>query len=300
MKKLFTKELTIGLCVILALLILFFGIDYLKGINVFKAANYYYVSYTNVNGLAISAPVTANGYKVGQVREIAYEYDNPGHVKVEVSLDKALRIPQGTKAMLVTDLLGTASIALNMPDSTPDYHNVGDKLIGEVATGMMDNVANDVLPAVTSLVPKIDSLLTSITALMADPALTSSIRRLDNITANLESTTSQLSKSMASMPAVMNSAKGVAGNLDSISSDLKVLSAELREMPLDSTMQNVYATTASLRNMLETLKSKDSSLGLLMNDPGLYNNLNNAVGSLDSLLIDVKKNPKRYISIKLL
>lgn len=300
MKKLFNKELTIGLCVALALLILFFGIDYLKGINVFKAANYYYVSYTNVNGLAISAPVTANGYKVGQVREIAYEYDNPGHVKVEVSLDKELRIPRGTKAMLVTDLLGTASIALNMPDSTPDYHTVGDRLIGEVATGMMDNVANDVLPAVTSLVPKIDSLLTSITALVADPALTSSIRRLDNITANLESTTSQLSRSMVSMPAVMNNAKKIAGNLDSISSNLKFLSAELREMPLDSTMQNVYATTVSLRNMLETLKSNDSSLGLLMNDPGLYNNLNNAAGSLDSLLIDVKKNPKRYISIKLL
>lgn len=300
MKKLFNKELTIGLCVVLALLILFFGIDYLKGINVFKAANYYYVSYTNVNGLAISAPVTANGYKVGQVREMAYEYDNPGHVRVEVSLDKELRIPRGTKARLVTDLLGTSSISLEMPAGATDNHNVGDKLIGEVATGMMDNVANDVLPGVASLMPKIDSLLTSITKLVADPALTNSIRRLDNITANLESTTSQLSRSMASMPAVMTNAKSVTGNLDSISADLKVLSAELRDMPLDSTMQNVYATTASLRDMLDNLRSKDSSLGLLMNDPALYNNLNNAVGSLDSLLIDVKKNPKRYISIKLL
>lgn len=300
MKKLFTKELTIGLCVVLALLILFFGIDYLKGINVFKAANYYYVSYNNVTGLAISAPVTANGYKVGLVREMAYEYDNPGHVKVEVSLDKELRIPKGTKARLVTDLLGTASISLEMPDSAPDYHDVGDKLIGEVATGMMDNVANDVLPAVTSLVPKIDSLLTSITALVSDPALTGSIRRLDKISANLEMTTAHLSQSTASLPAVMTNAKGIAGNLDSISTDLKVISAELKEMPLDSTMQNVYAATTSLRHMLDALQSDESSLGLLMHNPDLYNNLNNAVGSLDSLLIDVKKNPKRYISIKLL
>ncbi len=300
MKKLFTKELTIGLCVILALLILFFGIDYLKGINVFKAANYYYVSYTNVNGLTISAPVTANGYKVGLVREMEYEYDNPGHVKVEISLDKALRIPKGTKAILVTDLLGTASISLDLPDTAPDYHNVGDKLSGEIATGMMDNVANDVLPAVTSLVPKIDSLLTSVTALVADPALTGSIRRLDNITANLEAMTANLSKATTSMPAVMADAKNIAGNLDSISSDLKVISAELREMPLDSTMQNVYVATLSLRQILDAMQSKDSSLGLLLNDPELYNNLNSTVGSLDSLLIDVKKNPKRYISIKLL
>lgn len=100
MKKFFSKELTIGLCVVLALLILFFGIDYLKGINVFKASNYYYVSYTNVNGLAVSSPVTASGFKVGLVREIRYEYDNPGHVLVEISLDKALKIPSGTKAEL--------------------------------------------------------------------------------------------------------------------------------------------------------------------------------------------------------
>ena len=80
MKKFFSREIIIGLSVLLSLLILFFGIDYLKGINVFKAANYYYASFTNVAGLAQSAPVTVNGFKVGLVREINYEYDNPGHV----------------------------------------------------------------------------------------------------------------------------------------------------------------------------------------------------------------------------
>ncbi len=84
MKKIFRREVIIGLCVIIALLILTFGIQFLKGVNVFKAANYYYTSYTNVEGLAISAPVTLNGFKVGQVREIKYEYNNPGHVSVEL------------------------------------------------------------------------------------------------------------------------------------------------------------------------------------------------------------------------
>jgi phospholipid/cholesterol/gamma-HCH transport system substrate-binding protein len=300
MKKPLKQELIIGLCVILALLILFFGIDYLKGINVFKAANYYYVSYTNVEGLSVSSPVTANGFKVGLVRDMAYEYDNPGHVKVEISLDKELKVPQGTKAKLVVDILGTATIALEMPQPASSYCKVGDSLDGYIATGMMDNVTNDLLPSVASIMPKIDTLITSINTLVADPALAASIHRLDNITANLEATTAQLAKSTSTLPTVMTSAKSAVGNVDAISSDLKVLSAELRDMPLDSTMQNVYASTIALRQMLASLQSKDSSLGMLMNDPALYNNLNNAVGSLDSLLIDVKKNPKRYISIKLL
>lgn len=299
MKKLFSKELTIGLCAVIALLILFFGIDYLKGINVFKASNYYYVSYTSVNGLAVSSPVTASGFKVGLVREIQYEYNNPGHVLVEISLDKDLKVPTGTKAELVTDLLGTATISLKMPESAT-YHNVGDRLTGVVATGMMDNVATEVLPSLTVMIPKIDSLLTSITTLVADPALINSIRRMDNISANLESATAQLSASMKPLPSVMNNADEVARNLSVISDDLKVLSAELKAMPLDSTMRNVYHTTEALSQIVEKMQTDESSLGLLMNDPALYNNLNSAVGSLDSLLIDVKKNPKRYISIKLL
>ena len=86
MKKVFRKEILIAVCVLSALAILVFGIDFLKGVNVFKATNYYYATYTDVQGLAVSAPVTLSGYKVGQVRDITYEYDNPGHVRVEIAL----------------------------------------------------------------------------------------------------------------------------------------------------------------------------------------------------------------------
>ena len=124
MKKIFRKEVLIGLIVLLAGAILIVGIDVLKGINIFKGDNYYYVIYTNVQGLAQSAPVTVNGFKVGLVREIEYEYDNPGHVKVELSLDRHLVVPHGTKAVLATDLLGTASVALEMGTS-PEHYKVG-------------------------------------------------------------------------------------------------------------------------------------------------------------------------------
>ena len=192
MNKKISKEILIGVSVLVALVALFFGINYLKGINVFKAANYYYASYTNVSGLTVSSPVTVNGFKVGLVREIQYEYDNPGHILVELSLDKQLRIPYGTKAILKTDILGTASIELAMND-TIAYHEIGDKIAGTTPSGLMDNISNDVLPSVASIMPKIDSLLSTVNALISDPALANSVRRLDNITANLEASCAQLS-----------------------------------------------------------------------------------------------------------
>lgn len=306
MKKKYSKELVIGLSVIAMMLILIFGIDYLKGINVFKASNYYYASYTNVAGLAQSAPVTINGYKVGLVREINYEYDNPGHVKVEMSLDKKLRVPQGTKAVLVCDMLGTATIQLEMAHNN-NFHNVGDMLIGETAPGLLDGVQKDVMPSLGSVMEKLDSLLSALNYIATNPALTNAVNRLDDIMANVETSSANLDRTMRSMPSIasdagvtMKNVTEISKNLHSISSDLSEVSAQLKSTPIDSTLNNVYQITESLDDMTRKLNSTNSSLGLLLNDRGLYDNLNGSAASLDSLLRDVKKNPKRYISIKLL
>ncbi len=291
MKK---KEILVGLTVALALVLLFVGINFLKGVNVFKAANYYYVSYTNVNGLTVSSPVTINGFKVGQVRDINYEYDNPGHVLVELSLDKKLKVPSGSKAIIKSDLLGTASVELQFSTSA-DSHDVGDKLIGEAMPSMLDNVASELMPTVSSIFPKVDSLLTSVNRLVSDSALLSSVKRLDKITANLEATTVNLNRTLATMPKVMTTVDGVALNLDTITANLALVSQELKEMPIESTLQNVHDITADMKVLTGKLNSTDNSLGLLLNDRGLYDHLNGAAGGLDSLLFDVKKNPKRYI-----
>lgn len=299
MNKSYKKEVVIGICVILALCFLFLGIDYLKGINIFKPSNYYLVSYTNVKGLAVSAPVNINGFKVGQVRSIQYEYDNPGHVLVELSLDKALKVPVDSKAIIESDMLGTASVTLKMAAGN-DYHKVGDHLIGETAAGMMDNVSENLLPSVSQIFPKIDSLLTSLNAVAGDPALLSAIKRLDGISASLDATMRQLNKSVKTLPAVMDNVESTTKNLDKLSNDLAELSATLKSLPVDSTFNNINILSNNLAKMSEDLNNPNSTLGLMMHDPALYNNLNSTVSSLDSLFIDIKKNPKRYISIKLL
>lgn len=300
MKKKFSKEFLIGLLVLVAGVALFFGINYLNGINVFKAANYYYVSYTNVSGLTVSSPVTLNGFQVGLVREIEYEYDNPGHVKVELSLDRQLNIPTGSTASIKLDMLGTASVELNFSDSK-QYYKVGDTLEGVAMGGLVDNLSKDLMPGIVAILPKMDSIMSSVNKLISDPALLESVQRLSAITANLEKSTAQLSSMMnTSVPGTLDNVNALSANLNTISNDLAVLSGQLKDMPLDSTMRNVNAITANVNDLTSKMQDKNSSLGLLLNDTGLYDNLNNAAGSLDSLLIDVKKNPKRYISIKLL
>ena len=123
-----TKEVKIGLIGIAALAMLIYGINYLKGINMFQSANYYYVEYTNINGLAGSSPVFANGFKVGTVRSINYNYKKPGHVTVEVEVDKEMRIPKGSKGELVTEMLGTVKMNLLLNDKTNEFFQPGDGL----------------------------------------------------------------------------------------------------------------------------------------------------------------------------
>ncbi len=298
MKKIFRKEVMIGLLVILALVILYFGINFLKGVNIFKAANYYYASYTNVEGLAVSAPVTLNGYKVGLVREINYDFNNPGHVTVEMSLDKSLKLPKGTVASLGSDLLGTASISLNLGKQTDGFHAVGDTVPGRLNAGMMAALSENLLPAVNSVVPKIDTLLTNLNTLVADPALATSLKRLDGITAELNATLQSLHRVTASLAPVANDVKNITANVDTITGDLTSVTGKLKDAPVDSLVNDLQATVANLEALTAQLNNRDSSVGKLLNDPALYDNLNSTVASLDSLFVDIKRNPKRYISIK--
>lgn len=293
------KEIIIGSCVILALAVLYFGIEYLKGVNLFKPANYYSAMYTDVAGLQKSAPVTLNGLKVGQVSSIGYEYKNPGHVLVEMSLDKELRIPSGSKAVIEQDLLGTATVVLHMSDAT-EYQPVGSRLEGETATGLMGTVSQQLMPSVSAIFPKIDTLLTSVNALAANPALAASVTRLDDITLNIDRTIRQLNAAVATLPATASNINTVSANLTTMTDDLSQFTGKINAIPVDSLANNLTTLSANLRQLSTELNNPNSTLGALTHDRELYNNLNAAAASLDSLLIDVKRNPKRYISIKLL
>lgn len=297
MKKIFTKEVKIGLSVIISLAILFFGINFLKGVNIFKAANYYYASYTDVTGLTTSAPVTINGFKVGIVRSMNYDYEHPGNVLVEISLDKQLKVPQGSKAVLVTDFLGTASIALDMAKSN-EICAVGSRLEGEQKPGLMDALGQSVMPSMSQIMPKIDTLLTNINTLVGDPALVASVKRIDGITAQLENTSRNLTALTARLAPVVGDVKSITASADSLMANLNDVSMTVKRANIDSLIADLEATTSNLKQLSAQLNDPNSSLGKVMHDPALYDNINSTVASLDSLFVDIKKNPKRYIHIK--
>ncbi|MCH5235475.1 MAG: MCE family protein [Muribaculaceae bacterium] len=300
MKRFFTKEVIIGLCVAVAILILCFGIEFLKGINVFKPSNFYVAQYENVEGLEIAAPVLIDGYKVGQVREINFNYQNPGKIEVLMALNKELHLPVDSKALIGTTLLSGSFIDIKLGQSS-EMLPLGSEIMSGSTPDLMASLSNDVLPAVSAMVPKIDSLLVSVNNLVSDPALAASIKNIETITANLSSTSHSLNLLMnRQVPNLVNGANIAVTNLDTITANLNVLSRELNRLPLNQTVENVNGLTANLVKFTGNLNNPNSTLGELTQDSELYDKLNRLTADIDSLIIDIKKNPKRYISIKLL
>lgn len=300
MKKIFSKELIIGISVLVAIAILIIGIDYLKGINLFKPANFYYANYTDVAGLETAAPVMLNGYKVGQVREIKYDYSNPGHIKVLLALNKELKLPEDTKALIGSNFLSGAFVDLQLGTSKRTLA-VGADIESGKSSDVLSAITDEVMPKINRILPRVDTLLYNLNTLVADPALATSISRLDGITNNVLLTTNGLRTSLSTqVPYILTNAGHAVRNIDTITYNLTGLSRQLKELPLQSTMANVEQITANLTRFSEQLNDTKSTLGKLTTDPELYNRLNTVAADIDSLIVDIKKNPKRYISIKLL
>lgn len=307
MKKLVSKEFTIGLSVLAGLVILYFGINYLKGINLFKKGNFYYVNYENVAGLETAAPITIDGYKVGEVREIKFDYKNPGIIRVTLSINKDLKVPDDSRAVIVSGLMSGPSIQLQLGKSK-DYLPEEGIIKGELEKGLMNAVNEDVMPTVAELLPHIDSLILSLNTTAANLAalsgkeeLSHSVDNIDRITSDLAALSQTLNSTMSKkVPGLMNDAGAVADNLKIVTGNVAQITEELKKLPLQTSLQNVEETTANLERLSRDLCSTNGTIGKLINDPTLYHQLNRVTADIDSLINDVKANPKRYINIKLL
>ena len=293
--KWFTKEVKIALVAIVGIVIMYFGMQFLKGLTMFSAGNSYYVSFDDVSGLSAASPVFANGYKVGVVEDIMYDYSRPDHILAVVGLDNKLKVPRGTRAEISSDFLGNVKLELKFGPNSTDLLPVGDTIQGGMQAGLMGKAA-DMLPQIEQMLPKLDSILVQVNTLLANPAINNSLQNVEQITASLTATTRELNQLSASlngkMPAMLTKADGVLANTET-------LTRKLNDIDVAATMQKVDRTMANVEQASATLNSKEGTLGLLMRDPGLYNNLNAAMHSADSLLIDLRQHPKRYVHFSL-
>lgn len=286
-----TKEIKIALVAIVGILIMYFGINFLKGMNLFSTNNAYYMTFDDIQGLGGSTPIYADGYKVGIVDGLEYDYKENGPIKVKVDIIKDLRIPQGSKAEIVKDLMGNLQVNLLLANNPRERVEPGGIIPGAVNGGMMDKAAN-LVPVVEKMLPKLDSILTSVNALLADPALAASLHNVETITSNLTVSTRELNTLMAGLnkqvPGMIGKANGVLDNTNR-------LTANLASLDVQGTLNKVNQTLESAHQFTEKLNSNQGSLGLLMNDTKLYDNLTSTMSHADSLVIDLKAHPKRYV-----
>lgn len=291
MNKIFTKEVKIALVAIAALVLLFFGLNFLKGLTLFSSSATYNMSFKDLKGLSESTAIYADGYKVGTVTSIEYDYENAGNVLVKCDIDPQLRIPKGSQAEIESDLMGNIKVNLLLANNPKEKIEPGGLIMGIDGKGMMAQF-QEVLPAVMAIVPKLDSIVTSVNTILANPSIVNILRNAEDMTANLKVTTSELN-SLAmqlnrSVPGMMQHANATLQNTET-------LTGNLARVDVDATMKKIDSTLDNLEQMSKALNNREGTLGLLMYDKGVYNNLNSTMRHADSLMIDLKAHPKRYV-----
>ncbi|WP_314950234.1 MlaD family protein [Tannerella forsythia] len=293
MKMKFSKEATIGVVSIISLVLLYIGVNYLKGINLFRPANHYYVACSNVKDVTISSPVFVEGFKVGLVRSISYDYSTTGKILVEISLEESMRINKGSYISLEKTLLSGGELHIHLNKYVDEYLKSGDTIEGRSPEDMMASVQEKMLPQIIDLLPKLDSILYSLQILVSHPALSQSLDHIEKTTASLEISSRRLNQLLG------NDVPVIASNLKTTTDNFAALSEEMKNLNLKGSIQSLNLTIDNLGQTTTKLNAKDNSLGLLLNDTLLYNNLNKTVVNASDLLIDLKQNPKRYVRFSL-
>lgn len=290
-----TKEIKIALVAIVSIVLLFFGMNFLKGMTLFSNGDSYYITFKDISGLSSSSPIFANGYRVGVVKDVSFDYENNGDVVVEFMVDDDLQIPRGSTAEIISDLMGNVKMNLLLADNPRDFVAKGDTIMGVINSGMLGK-AKDMIPVIEKMLPKLDSILANINMLLSDPNIGRTLGNVQKTTENLTVTTQQLNALMANVnkdvPGLMGKASGLLDNANNLTANLAAVDVASTVAKVDQTLANVQQLTSKLNN-------NKGTLGLLMNDETLYNNLTNTVLSADSLLNNLREHPKRYVHFSL-
>ncbi|MEE1183988.1 MAG: MlaD family protein [Paludibacteraceae bacterium] len=280
-----SREVKIGIVVIVALGMLYFGLNYLKGINIFQPTTYFYAQYERVDGIVPTTPVMINGYQVGHVSEIIFDYTKEAPITLQITVDNKLVVPKGTIAEVYdTGLMGDKAIQLRLGYSD-QLMQPGDTLRTGIQNGLMAAVTDALVEPVKAMMPQLDSTLKAINQ-------TVNSERIENIIADLEASMANI-KSMSAT--LKNNVPGTLAKVDTIATNFAAVSDEIAAVQWDSTLNNIEVLIANLEYVSNQLKSTDNSLGALLNDKDLYQNLDSTVQSANALLIDLKENPKRYV-----
>ncbi len=297
------KELKIGFVTILAIVVLFFGVNYLKGLNVFNSSRNFYSKYDNIMGLKVGSSVFLNGYQVGMVSHVNLLANEDKKLLVTVSVDKDFDIPQNTICRIVNqDLMGTKSISLELGDDTV-FAKSGDTLISGVEGSLQEEVSAQILPLkikTEDLIGSIDSVMTIITAVLNKDAR----ETLSNSLQSLDQTFALMSETMIKVDEIVDQnddrISSIIRNLEANNNEITNILQSFANISDDIAKSNIKKLLTSLSEASKKINDAEGSLGMLINDKDLYLNLDKSSKELEELIRDIKENPKRYVSFSII
>ena len=286
-----SNELKIGFWAIVTCVVLFLGVNYLKGVHTLRQGDFYYLLSEKVEGLAVSSHVKLHGLKVGIVREMQYDKKSD---KVLVTLNiynDEIQIPVDSRVTVTTDLLGTSSINLELGGSD-QYFNPWDTIKAPATNASLLDKADPIIAKVDALLPKLDTLVSGITVLVNESKVQESLLELNKMTVRLNQTVNSLNGLLKNdVPTIMNNVESTTANLDTISSQLK-------EAEVEKILANANRTLNEMNQLMKRVQANDNTVGKLLNTTDLHEHLNNTLSDVDSLVNAIKENPKKYIRVK--
>ncbi len=312
-----TKETKIGIFAALCLFAMFWGINFLKGKNIFSSNNVYYAVFTSIDGLENTNDVLINGFKVGLVKNIEFKDVSSGKFLVTLLIGKKYEIPRKTVAKLISaDIMGGKAIKLEVSPDT-EYYQPGDTLPTAIEIGLIHQLSSQMIPVkekAESLMVEIENSLKVFTEVFNEK----NRDQLSQGIENLNKTLYNVNRSTAAIDTMLNNPNGslrnIFNNVESISSNLKKnnkelsniiknfssVSDSLAKVNIVQTMARLDASMKDLNSILLKINSGEGTLGNLVNNDTLYNNLESASRGLDLLIKDMKNNPKRYVNFSII
>lgn len=288
-KTFLNNEVKIGIAVVFAIAMLYFGINFLKGINIFTPNTTLYVQYNSVDGIVKTSHVLINGYQVGHVSDIVFDYTKEAPITLELTVDRKLVVPKGTIAEVYeTGMLGDKAIRLRLGKSNELCHK-GDTIEGIITGGVLAQAMESLLPPIQNMIPNIDSTVRALRAVVESEHVENILANADDAVKSLKDASGKLDAMMSTdIKPFMADAKNVAAKLDKVATDVS-------EADLKKTLSELETAIANVKLATAKLSSTDNTLGLLLNDRKLYNDVDSILINGNALVVDLKQNPKRYV-----
>lgn len=275
----YAREVKVGVLAVVCAGILYFGFNFLKGVNIFSPTDCYYGQFERSNGLTEQAPVYILGHKVGLVESINYDFTRTPAFTVGVSINDDITLPIGTHMALVADgLLGGAAIELLLPEDTGVAYKGGDTLTTTIVPGLMESLQAGVLANLDSLLAETNVLISNLTSEMEMGSLNATLRNIEQITSDLKVSGKDIRQfTHGQLP-------GIIARIDTTIAELQVIVTNVKDANVQNTVEDLNET---IRLLNELLQSEDGTLGLLLNDTELHDNLNTALKNLDKAVLNV-------------